>query len=616
MPPASEHNARLATVDGPARGSLFELDHEPWSVGRGRTNRLILDDASLSRNHCRIELRDGVFHLLDLDSHNGTFLNGVAVREHPLQHGDEIKAGHSVFHFLLHEPGHSAKVPSVVFDTSAIECPTVFLPPSQDQLPPEAFAPEAYQALLRIASALHAQRGAASLANHILVTLLGTLPASRAALLLFEPGRAEPTLVTTLDRLTGAGAPVQVNRDAVDRVLRHSESLLSGTDYLVAPLLTGDKALGVIYLESLSAQAPLHEQHLRLAAAVGAIAGPALENALDLARTADENHRLADEIRLRHEMIGECPAMEEVYRLIARAAPTSSTVLILGETGTGKELVARAIHRGSPRANGPFVAINCAALTESLLESELFGHERGAFTGAVTQKRGKLELADRGTLFLDEVGELPPTLQTKLLRVLQNREFERVGGIHTLRVDIRILAATNRDLRAAIAQRTFRDDLYYRLNVVSIRLPALRERREDIPLLAHYFLAKRAGTAQRTVTGISSEALDCLLNYDWPGNIRELEHAVESALVTGESNRIEPGDLPESLLEGAPPGSLPPDSYHGSLKQEKADLILAAINRAGGNITEAARQLKLHPNYLHRLIRNLNLRDRIARPRS
>ncbi len=297
--------------------------------------------------------------------------------------------------------------------------------------------------------------------------------------------------------------------------------------------------------------------------------------------------------------------------MIARVAPTDSTVLILGETGTGKELVAHAIHRNSPREMGPFVAINCAALTESLLESELFGHERGAFTGAVAQKKGKLEVADRGTIFLDEVGELPPTLQTKLLRVLQEREFERVGGTRTIRVDIRIVAATNRDLRAAAAKGAFRDDLYYRLNVVTIKLPSLRERPDDIPLLASYFLARCAGGARR-VTGISSRARACLMRYDWPGNVRELQHAIESAVVLGAGDLILPEDLPEALLDTAPAAAgCRPDTYHQALKQQKSELILAALEQAGGNITEAARSLRLHPNNLHRLIRNLGLRSRM-----
>ena len=228
--------------------------------------------------------------------------------------------------------------------------------------------------------------------------------------------------------------------------------------------------------------------------------------------------------------------MRSLYRQIGRVAPSDSTVLITGESGTGKELVARAIHSNSPRAERPFVAINCAAITETLLESELFGHERGAFTGAIAQKKGRLETADGGTVLLDEIGELSPALQAKLLRVLQEREFERVGGTRSIAVDFRLVAATNRDLEQAIAAGTFRRDLYYRLNVVSLAVPPLRERPEDIPLLANHFARRHAANMKRRVTGVSPEALACLMAYDWPGNVRELENAIERAVVLGSTD--------------------------------------------------------------------------------
>ena len=299
--------------------------------------------------------------------------------------------------------------------------------------------------------------------------------------------------------------------------------------------------------------------------------------------------------------------MLAVFQLVAKVAPTDSTILIRGESGTGKELVARAIHRNSLRAQQAFVAINCAALTETLLESELFGHEKGAFTGAVAQKRGKLEAADRGTVFLDEVGELPLAVQTKLLRVLQEREFERVGSTRPIRVDVRLVAATNRDLDSAIAENTFRNDLYYRLNVVSLTVPPLRERRDDIPLLARYFVAKHGKRAGRRVEGLSPDALASMEAYYWPGNVRELENAIERAVVLGSTDLIVPEDLPEAILEAAPPLG-PSGGYHQAVKEEKKRAILEALNRSGGNYTEAAKLLGVHPNYLHRLVRNLGLK--------
>jgi two-component system response regulator HydG len=311
-------------------------------------------------------------------------------------------------------------------------------------------------------------------------------------------------------------------------------------------------------------------------------------------------------------MVGESPLMQQVYQLVSKVAPTESTVLISGESGTGKELAARAIHRNSKRANKPFIAVNCAALAESLLESELFGHEKGAFTGALQQRKGRLEIADGGTLFLDEIAELSPALQTKLLRVLQEREFERVGGTRSIKVDIRVLAATNRDLDAAISNGTFRHDLYFRLNVVELKMPALRERAEDISMLANYFVAKYADKCNRKVVGISAAAKKLLLRYDWPGNVRELENAIERAVVLGMTDQILPEDLPEAILEGgAAEAVVTASGYHEVVSGTKKQIIIDAMKKVNGNYTAAAKLLGLHPNYLHRLVRNLNLRDEL-----
>jgi transcriptional regulator with PAS, ATPase and Fis domain len=301
--------------------------------------------------------------------------------------------------------------------------------------------------------------------------------------------------------------------------------------------------------------------------------------------------------------------MKEVYQFLARVAPTESNVLLQGESGTGKELAARAIHRNSPRSSNPFVAINCAAIPEGLLESELFGHERGAFTGAVAQKKGRLEVANGGVVFLDEIGELAPALQVKLLRVLQEREFERVGGTRPISVDIRLVAATNRDLGEAVKAGAFRKDLFYRLNVLSLVMPALRERREDTAMLADYFVAKYTKRFNMKTKSISPEAMAWLVNYDWPGNVRELENAVERALVLSVSNVIQPDDLPESILEKGSASGLGGAKYHDEVKELKKQLILNALEETNRNYTEAARVLGVHVNYLHRLIRNLDLKD-------
>jgi transcriptional regulator with PAS, ATPase and Fis domain len=301
--------------------------------------------------------------------------------------------------------------------------------------------------------------------------------------------------------------------------------------------------------------------------------------------------------------------MREVYNLIRRVAPTDSTVLIQGESGTGKELVARAIHRNSPRSAHPLVAVNCAALTETLLESELFGHEKGAFTGATAQKKGKLELAQGGTLFLDEVTEMAVALQPKLLRALQEREFERVGGTRTIKADIRLIAATNRDLGAAVAAGTFRKDLYYRLKVVGLSMPPLRERREDIPVLADYFIHKISSKGKSKGKTLSPAARACLIGHDWPGNVRELENAIERALILGTAEMILPEDLPEEILEASSGPTASTPKYHGALKDTKKQIILEALHRSSGNYIEASELLGVHPNSLLRLIRKLGLKD-------
>ena len=324
-------------------------------------------------------------------------------------------------------------------------------------------------------------------------------------------------------------------------------------------------------------------------------------------------------------ILGESIAMRQVFSMISRVASNDSTVILCGESGTGKELAARAIHRISSRRDAPFIAINCAAIPSDLLESELFGHERGAFTGAASQKKGQIELANGGTLFLDEIGELALPMQAKLLRVLQEREFTRVGGSHPVRIDIRVLAATNRDLAKEVKTGTFRQDLYYRLNVISIVLPPLRDRRDDISVLAKYFVTKFSGRCNRQVLGISPEAQSLLLGYDWPGNIRELENAIERAVVLGSSEFILPEDLPECLSETLPTSApaaathrSPMDTvpswqpvgveYQSAVVELKKQLIIKAVQEAGGRYTEAAKSLRVSPNYLHRLIRNLNIK--------
>ena len=361
--------------------------------------------------------------------------------------------------------------------------------------------------------------------------------------------------------------------------------------------------------DSTNAADRFEEDHLQLLTAIAGVSAVALDNARRLQWLEEENRRLTTEVRQEQSLVGEGARIKEIFQFLARVAPTESTVLIEGESGTGKELVARALHRNSHRASKPFVAINCAAIPESLLESDLFGHERGAFTGAAVQKQGRLQVADGGVVFLDEIGELAPALQVKLLRVLQEREFERVGGTHSIKIDVRLIAATNRDLNEAVRNGEFRQDLYYRLAVVKLTMPPLREHREDIPMLTRHFVQKYAKRSKVKAKPVSREAMAALVNYEWPGNVRELENAIERALVMGSSDAVLLEDLPESLLEQESPAEMHQGKYHASVKELKKQLIVDAVEQTRGNYVEAAGILGVHPNYLHRLIRNLGLKQ-------
>jgi nitrogen regulation protein NR(I) len=326
----------------------------------------------------------------------------------------------------------------------------------------------------------------------------------------------------------------------------------------------------------------------------------------------------------RFGIIGSSTPIQELYAIVDRVSDTPTTVLVSGESGTGKELVARALHENSSRSQGPFIKVNCAAIPKDLMESELFGYEKGAFTGAVGQKPGRFELADGGTLFLDEIGEIPLEMQVKLLRVLQESEFERVGGVRTISVDVRLVAATNRDLKRATSEGSFREDLFYRLNVVPIALPPLRERSGDVRELTAFFIDKFNTRLKKSVVGMDPEAMDRLLRYRWPGNVRELENIIERAVLFADGARIGIGDLPGELTceGGAPapraqnddaPVALSEDGLKAQVKAATSrlerDLILRALRQTSGNVTHAARLLKISRKGLQLKMKELDLRD-------
>ncbi|HTS46431.1 MAG TPA: sigma 54-interacting transcriptional regulator [Bryobacteraceae bacterium] len=629
--------AELEAIAGPLKGNSIPLGEDEVSLGREPSNRVSLLDASVSRRHCLITREAEGFKIRDLNSRNSTFVNGVPVTERILATGDEIKIGSSLFVFVVPHAEPTPKASSVEFDQTDTGAGSTIILRKQDarylrdleKIKPSARMVRDLNALLRVSKAVNSVRGLVALEKQVLELILEVAPADRAAILLCDQGIEEPTSIFGWDRHSGPNHAVQVSRTIVSQVLAEGVAVLCNDlpateafgstesvvvrhirSVLAVPLEVFDRVLGVIYLDASNPDASFDEDHLQLLTAMGSIAALALESAQHMEWLEEENRRLQSEMNVEHNMVGESPRMREVYQFINRVASKDSTVLIFGESGTGKELVARAIHRNSTRANKPYMAINCAAIAESLLESELFGHEKGAFTGAIAQKKGKLETAEGGTLFLDEIGELAPTLQAKLLRVLQEREFERVGSTKTIKLDVRLIAATNRDLEEEVKKGRFREDLFYRLNVVSLRMPPLRERREDISLLASYFAAKYAKRANRNVLGISPQARAFLLNYDWPGTVRELENAIERSVVLGSSDLILPEDLPEVVIEksGPTPSATSVSAFHDTVREAKKNVIIAAVEQAGGNYTEAARRLGLHPNYLHRLIRNLNLK--------
>jgi len=334
---------------------------------------------------------------------------------------------------------------------------------------------------------------------------------------------------------------------------------------------------------------------------------------LEAHRLREENRTLREALGKRYEyknIVARSPKMQQVLALIERVAPTNTTVLLGGESGVGKDLIARAIHEHSNRSSGPFVKINSAAIPENLLESELFGYEKGAFSGASGSKPGKFELADKGTLFLDEIGDVPPAIQVKLLRVLQEREFERLGGTKTLKVDVRLIAATNRDLRAALEEGTFREDLYYRLNVVAIDIPPLREHKEDIPALVELFLARFAKESGKAVEGVTPAAMKTLMDFHWPGNVRELENILERAVTLSEEPRIDVADIHLDHVPERPAGTLAPVLPAGmTLEQWEQEMIREALRRANGNKSQAARALGLSRNALRYRLSQMGVPD-------
>ena len=592
----------------------------PLILGRDPSNQLEVGDPAVSRKHCSVsEVSADVFEVTDLDSHNGTFVNGARVSRQTIQHGDRIRIGNSEFVFFtgpeeqtgpLSSRSGTAELRTMSLDRSGLPTGDSWVGRMARDL----------NAFFKIANMINSTRDVQVLQSGLLELICEVIPASGAAILLQPNASEEASPPCTWNSKDFAPQDMIIRDELVQQAIWEHCAVVAGATaettssehVLCVPLVAVEKILGVIYLSSPASSPVFGEDHAYFLSAVARIAAVTLENLSKLDFLKAENQRLQAEAKADRSLIGDSRPMRRVSDFIGRVARGDSTVLIRGESGTGKELVARAIHANSERSDKPFVAVNCAAIPEALLESELFGHEKGAFTGAVATKKGKFDVAGEGTLFLDEIGELAPLLQAKLLRVLQQREFERLGGNRLLPFNARVLAATNKNLEEAIKTSDFRQDLYYRLNVVSVTVPPLREHREDVPLLALHFANKHAEKCHRGFKGIAAEARELLMKYSWPGNVRELENAIEHAIVLGLTDEILAEDLPDTLLEEQSAG-LVTGRYQNTLSQTKKQLVLAALDGTGGNHVEAARLLGIHPKYLHRLIRNLNLKSDVRR---
>jgi transcriptional regulator with GAF, ATPase, and Fis domain len=629
-------SAALVGIAGTVKGAVLTLDSRELSIGRDKGNALVIDEPAVSRQHCLLRAEEGGYRIRDLASRNGTYVNGMPIKDRTLHNGDQIQIGFSAMLFVAqNETGSSV---GRLADDLVQDRKTVVLRKEEafylatdtvhDAPPRPTRVCRDLTTLLRISARINSLRDRQELERELTECIFKVIPAQCGAIILIDEGSEDFASVFTHERDHKPNRPVPISRTIVRQVLQdkvsilsndvqtsgmysHADSLTSSevSSLLAVPLELRGEVLGLIYLNTSNRLANFDEDHLQLLTGIAGIAAPALDTIRRVETLETEKRQLAAEANIEHNMVGTSAAMREVYQFIAKVAATAATVLIRGESGTGKELVAHAIHRNSPRADKRFVAINCAALASNLLESELFGHEKGAFTGAISMKKGKLEEADGGTVFLDEIGELAPELQAKLLRAIQEREFERVGGTRPIKTDFRLLAATNRDLPEAVKQGAFRQDLYYRLNVISITLPPLRERREDIPMLAQHFATKHCKLSSRSVMQISAGVRSALLAYPWPGNVRELENAIERAVVLGSTTYVLPEDLPDEVVDAgyAPVSAI--SGYHEAMREAKKQLIVKTLEQAGGNHNEAARMLGLHPNNLHRLIRNLNLKQ-------
>lgn len=656
----------LVGRSGATEGQTFRLaPGEVTTLGRSPTNRVVVSDDLCSRHHCELFFQSGRWVLRDAGSRNGTRLEGQLIEcDTELRIGQTFQIGSTMF-ALVRPVGFSMEETSGPVnpeqDTSP-EIPAVEDLPANEKIiarrkqtrfadpPPQSpverdRTSQALTRLYRMAMEMAAAQNSTSLAETVLDSLLAATVADIGAAMLLVPGRrARRSDDFTIAAYRGGdeAQPRKVSDTITRLVCQHQEAILAHDiaaddrlaersslgemrvmSLIAAPVRMGQDVVGLIHLYSTNPDNPLDSDDLEFTLAVADQFAVALAGvrqferlATGLARVESENRSLREQLTENSEIIGDTAATSQLRRDIQRIAATDAAVLIRGESGVGKELVARRIHAQSPRRQGPFITMNCAALTESLLESELFGHEKGSFTGAVGRKPGKFEQAHRGTLFLDEVGEMSPAIQAKFLRVLEGHPFERVGGSQAIVVDVRVVAATNRNLEDAVASNQFRQDLYFRLQVMELFVVPLRERAGEIPLLATYFLGKLARKMGRPNLAFAPQAMDVLVKHSWPGNVRELQNTVERTVILSQGTTITADDIRLSAL-GARPAAIAKavtsetaDFSCQTLDELEQRHIHSMLEFTRGNKSQAAQLLGIERSTLDRKLKRYEEENR------
>ncbi|HEV3446084.1 MAG TPA: sigma 54-interacting transcriptional regulator [Gemmataceae bacterium] len=627
-------------------GDVFALvPGQRFTLGRANTNRIVLKDEQCSREHAEVYFADGRWCLRDLNSLNGTRINSEPLdSEWELAPNDEINLGHTRLVFV-EQMGQLPDMPAQTTEADGLAIKkrqrhTRFLTPipplpaatsaEQTPLPPAASNLNRHLSLLyRLALDMGTAADQEELVGVVLDGLLEATPADVGAILAVKEGpelellahRHRDPKAQSYNRVSEyVSREVMQSKEAVlaenvaeDRHLRIRDSLadIGATSLICAPVIFRQQVLALIHLYCTDPTKTLDADALEFAMALAGHLGAAMHQLTRQESLTAENRSLRDQLRVESELVGNSDALRSIESQVARVADTNATVLIRGESGSGKELVARAIHFSSPRKDGPFICLNCAALSETLLESELFGHEKGAFTGATDKKVGKFESADHGTIFLDEIGEMSIGTQAKLLRVLEGHPFERVGGSTPIKVDVRVVSATNQPLEQALQDGHFRRDLFFRLQVVEIRVPPLRERRSDIPLLADHFLKRFVRETGRRIRGFTPAAIKKMEEYHWPGNVRELRNMVERAVALGTGPTLDAADVWLSSLEAGGPVPLTREApvYNPvSLEEIEKEHILHTLAHTDWNKSQAATILNIERSTLDRKIKSYELK--------